>query len=346
VNPPGNAYVYNLASSTPTVAVATLSGSSGEGFGFSVGISGTRVAVGAPAAGRAYVYDLASPTPTQPVFTLNNPGTAPGFGRALAISATRLVVGAFSQGYTNSAAYVYDLTTTPPGVLRLIDPTPAPEMFGASVAISGTRVVVGVYMANWGFRVPGRAHIYDLAGDNPAVAVVNLQNPNPSSYPGFGYSVAISGTRAAVSSQWTSGESGTGKAYVYDIAGDTPAVPIAMLSNPMVKGFLRSNSYDIWALYDRFGYSVAVDGTTVVVGSSEPPANGAAFVFGPSPQLTIAPASSNSATISWAPANSPELFLQSANDLARSNWVYAPSPANPVTIPLTNHAQFYRLFSP
>jgi len=219
-------------------------------------------------------------------------------------------------------------------------------MFGSSVAISGTRVVVGAYMTGWGFHVPGKAHVFDLASDTPTVAVATLLNPNPK-HPGFGYSVAISGTRVTVSSQWTEGESGTGKAYVYDIAGETPTVPIARLSNPMLIGYLRSNSYDVWALYDRFGCSVAADGMTVVVGSTEPPASGAAFVFGPTPRLTITSASPNSATVSWAPTNSPEFFLQTADKLAPTNWVYAPSGTpNPMTISLTNQSRFYRLFSP
>ena len=329
-------YVYDLTRSTPEVPMFVLNnpGPAPAYFGSSVGISGTRVAVGAPDAGRAYVYDLASTTPTQPTFTLNNPGTAPGFGRAVAISGARLVIGAFSEYQTNSAAYVYDLTTTPPGVLRLIDPAPSSaEMFGSSVAISGTRVVVGAYMVNWGSTTPGKTHIYNLTNDTPAVAVATL-TPQPLSS-GFGYSVAISGTRVVVSSVWSQFEDGRGAAFVYDIAGNTPTLPIAILRNPMFAGL------------DSFARSVAVDGTTVVVGSAEPPANGAAFVFGPEPRLTIAPSSTNSATISWVPANSPEFFLQSANDLAASNWLYAPShTTNPVSIPVTNQARFYRLFSP
>ena len=86
---------------------------------------------------------------------------------------------------------------------------------------------------------------------------------------------------------------------------------------------------------------------TVVVGSTEPPASGAAFVFGPTPRLTITSASPNSATVSWAQTNSPEFFLQTADKLVPTNWTYAPSGTpNPMTISLTNQSRFYRLFSP
>ena len=77
----GSAYVYNLISTTPSVPFATLNNPSRaeyDHFGFSVGISGTRVVVGAPGndtvvtdAGRAYVYDLSRNTPTVPWFTLD-----------------------------------------------------------------------------------------------------------------------------------------------------------------------------------------------------------------------------------------------------------------------------------
>lgn len=102
----GRAYVYDLASATPMVPVATLnnpSPASSDLFGTAVAVSGMRVVVGASQddteatdAGSAYVYDLASPTPTVPAATLNNPAPAIGdnFGRSVAISGIAAAVGA------------------------------------------------------------------------------------------------------------------------------------------------------------------------------------------------------------------------------------------------------------
>src|SRR5437899_12035113 len=59
----GSAYVYDLASATPSVPVATLNNptsSSADYFGHSVGIFGTRVVVGAVGGGTtgsAYITD-------------------------------------------------------------------------------------------------------------------------------------------------------------------------------------------------------------------------------------------------------------------------------------------------
>src|SRR6266516_4077193 len=69
----GTAYVYDLASPTPTVPVATLTDprpATSASFGYSVAVSGTRVVVGVPvggSAGTAHVYDLAIATPSASV---------------------------------------------------------------------------------------------------------------------------------------------------------------------------------------------------------------------------------------------------------------------------------------
>ena len=125
----GSAYVYDLASGTPTVPVASLINSvANASFGKSVAISGTNVVIGAPddsstgvsRSGSAYVYDLTSVTPTVPVVSLNNPTPADSdyFGYSVAISGVRVVVGA-PRDYTGAAnagsAYVYlGIDMTPP----------------------------------------------------------------------------------------------------------------------------------------------------------------------------------------------------------------------------------------
>ena len=73
----------------------------------------------------------------------------------------------------------------------------------------------------------------------------------------FGYSVAISGTRVVVGANGDdTGASDAGSAYVYDLSGGTPTVPVATLNNPGP------------AASDYFGNSVAISGTRVVVGAS------------------------------------------------------------------------------
>jgi drug/metabolite transporter superfamily protein YnfA len=238
----GNAYVYDLASATPTIPMATLlnpSPSSDDRFGFSVAIYGSRVVVGTPGddttdargAGSAYVYDLASATPTTPVVSLHHPSPSgfDHFGSSVAIAGTRIVVGApwDDTGAENSGtAYVYDLASTTPTlpVATLLNPSPVGlDKFGSSVAISGTRIVVGVPERDMGAVDSGTTHVYDLASAAPTAPVTTLQNPVPTPYDWFGASVAISGTRIVVGTPGdASPQAGKGSAYVFGPGGPTP----------------------------------------------------------------------------------------------------------------------------
>ena len=276
----GRVYVYNMSSGTPTVPVATLNKPSPadyDYFGYSVTISDTRVVVGAPytdtgasGAGSAYVYDLASGTPTVPVVTLNNPDPSSGdlFGASVAISSTRVVVGVpykeggvFASGilYNAGRAYAYDLSNGTPSVpvATLNNPSPVDDdFFSYSVAISGTRVVVGAPSDDTGATNAGSAYVYDLGSGTPTAPVASLNNPGPSTGDKFGTSVAISGRWMVVGAMWDkTGARRSGSAYVYDLASATPTVAVATLNNPNP------------AEDDYFGYSVAISGTRVVIGT-------------------------------------------------------------------------------
>ena len=270
----GSAYVYNLASATPTVPVATLNNPSPvvfDNFGNSVAISGTHAVVGAwkddtgaSDAGSAYVYDLSSGTPTVPVVTLNNPSPAISdrFGCSVAISGTRVVVGTYQDdtGATDTGrAYVYELSSGTPAVpvATLNNPNPAiSDYFGWSVAISGARVVVGAYKDDTGAIDAGSAYVYDMSSGTPTLPTITLTNPNPTAGSYFAWAVAISGARVVVGAyQDDTGATDTGSAYVYDLSGGTPTVPTVMLNNPDP------------SVADFFSWSVAIAGTRVVVGA-------------------------------------------------------------------------------
>ncbi len=282
--------IYNLDSATPTVALATLTATnpvSGDQFGSSVALSGTRLAVGAwrndaflKTFGNAYVYDLTSATPTVPAVSINNPTPALGdsFGQAIALSGNLLIVGAPNDdaGATDTGvAYVYDLASATPStpVLTLNNPFPAANAtFGGWVAIEGGRAAVGA---------ASKFHVYDLTSTTPTVPIATY---------GAGGPVAISGARVALLSggslniyDFTSsipstpavtisaagsvmsmsgsrvvvGSSGTGpagKAWVYDLASGTPSTPIATIDNPSGSS-------------DQFASTVAISGSRVAIGA-------------------------------------------------------------------------------
>ena len=65
------------------------------------------------------------------------------------------------------------------------------------------------------------------------------------------------------------------------------------------------------------------------------------------PTLTIAPASPGFATLSWLPATGTNWILRERLSLTAGAWTNSPSGfTNPVTVPVTPSARFYRLFKP
>jgi len=266
----GSAYVFDLGGATPTIPVATLrnpSPAAGDLFGFAVGISGTRVVVGAVRddigatdAGSAYLYELASATPTVPVATLNNPAPAGGdnFGSAVAISGTWVVVGApYDDGGAGNAgsAYVYYSVGASTALLATI-PNPSPALndyFGWAVAVSGTRIVIGAPSDSTGATSAGSAYAYNLTGA-PTIPAATLNSSTP--FERFGSAVAVSGDHVVVGAPSnTGGAAGAGRARVYNLAGATPTVPGATLTKPTP------------TVYDNFGSFVAISGTRVAIGA-------------------------------------------------------------------------------
>ncbi len=273
----GVVYVYNLASATPTVAVAELPdpNTGAQNFGIAVAMDGTRVAVSAPYGNPSlptpypaavYIFDIASATPQIPVATISDSGGnwIDGFGRTLGISGSRVVVGI--PGYDTALedvgrAKVFDYLSALPGPIATIDaPNPTAGMsFGFAVAISGSRVVVSAPRDDTGAVDAGTAWVYNLAGGTPTVPVLTLQKPVPTANEGFGAAVALSGSRVVVGSvrDYLAVGSDPQPTHVFDLNSATPLVPIATLENPTPEA------------QDQFGYAVAISGTRVVVGSPQ-----------------------------------------------------------------------------
>lgn len=277
----GRAFVFDLASATPTVPVVNLVppdlAVAGE-FGLSVDISGSRVIVGAlndalqtQGVGDVFVYDLNSATPATPALTLHNPSaTGTRFGWPCAISGNRVVVRSFESSAVS--VVVYDLASATPTVpvSTLNNPSSSQtDDFGSDVAISGTSVVIGVPLDDSLLQDAGRAYLYQLPGAAPVAA---LDGGLPLQTPYFGTAVARSGQLLFVGSP-------NGNAYgipggnvaIYNLESATPLIPVTILQNPQ------------FGSYGYFGASIAVSGTNVVVGAPymtvEGVGSGAAYVY-------------------------------------------------------------------
>lgn len=274
-NDAGIVYVYNLASSTPSVPTFVLTNPSpveNDSFGFSVAMSGSRLIVGAPKAGegssdagRVYVYDLASGSPMTPVVQINNPYATMNFGSAVAIDGTKVVVSAVQETGTlgdSCRVHVFDLASPTPSqpVLSLADPTPASDdHFGYAVAISGTKVAATAPLHDNGFNNSGAAYVYDLTSGTPGDPLLMLPNPTPALDDNFGNSVALAGSRLVVGisldDQGANSDSGT--VCIYDLNSPTPTVPALTVGNPGAPGG------------DEFGHAVSLCGNRLLVAAPD-----------------------------------------------------------------------------
>ena len=111
-------------------------------------------------------------------------------------------------------------------VITLTNPTPSrSDQFGLRVAISGTRVVVPA--------TNNIVYLYDLNAATPTLPVLAITNLSPAAGNGFGAAVAISDTLIVVGlGQDDTYALDAGIAYVYDLAGVTPATPRMTLAKP------------------------------------------------------------------------------------------------------------------
>ncbi len=250
---------------------AELKGSdtvAGDTFGSAVALSGTTAVVGAPDhgsyAGTAYVFTETKGAWKQRA-ELSGTDTVAGdtFGSAVAISGTTAVVGA--AGHAGAAGRAYVFTETKGAWKQRAElkgsDTAAVDHLGASVAISGTTAVVGEpeHAKN-----TGRAYVFtETKGAWKQRAELKGSDTVSSDY--FGSSVAISGTTAVVGAHGHANS--TGRAYVFTEAKGAWKQAAELQGSDTVPG-------------DLFGYSVAVSGTTAVVGTPEQAADaGRAYVF-------------------------------------------------------------------
>jgi nucleoside-specific outer membrane channel protein Tsx len=259
--------------STPPIGrqLAELKGSdtiADNGFGVSVAISGTTAVVGAPgyakSAGRAYVFKKTGTVWNQ-VAELKGSDTVAGdyLGYSVAISGTTIAVCA--PGHSKDAGQEYMFTNTASGWKQAAElkgsDTVAADYFGYSVAISGTTAVVG----SPGYaKTAGRVYVFTKTGTAWKQAA-ELKGSDTVADSGFGFSVAVSGTTAVVGAPIYT--KNAGRAYVFiNTAGGWKQV--AELKGSDTVGD------------DGFGISVAISGTTALVGADgHAKEAGRAYVF-------------------------------------------------------------------
>jgi uncharacterized protein (TIGR03437 family) len=237
----------------------------------SVAVSGDTVVLGAVSddigangdQGSAYVFTRSGTIWTQQQkLTADDGAKSDQFGRSVAISGETIVVGAntdeIGANIGQGSVYVFTRSgaTWRQRQKLIADDGAANDSFGVSVAISGDTVVVGASSDDIGANVDqGSAYVFTRSG-----AVWTQQQKltagDGAAINDFGFRVAISGDTVVVSAPLDDigGNFDSGSVYVFARSGAAWTQQ-------------RKLTAEDGAAFDRFGYGIALNGNTVVVGA-------------------------------------------------------------------------------
>ncbi len=274
----GSAYVFVRSGSTWTQQqkIKGTSLSVFDNFGYSVAISGERVAVGAHKddvkvvdQGSTFVFTRSGTTWSQSGQVSASDGS-PGdeFGHAVAITGTTVLVGSYVDDLKKKdegSLYVYTLAGTAWQQQKALAQRPggiAGDWLGYSVALAGDTAVVGNPRDDDKGKDSGSAHVF-LRGKSGWTHQQMLLSSDGEAGDNFGHAVAVSGDTVAVGApldrsssisprfgaMYVFGRSGTAWSQRYKAVGAT--------------------------INDQLGFSVALHKDTLVAGAPYHDAKGA-----------------------------------------------------------------------
>jgi len=183
------------------------------------------------------------------------------FGYSVAIDGDTVVVGASGDGAERGAAYVFRTLDGGATYVELAKLTAADaaadDCFGSSVAIDGSTVVIGAGR-NWYANTGGALYVFRTTDGGATYDLVAKLTPaDGRDGDGFGDSVAIDDGIIVVGARGDDDAGGNaGAVYVFRTTdGGATYDQVAKLTA------------DDGAAHDYFGWSVAIDGNTIVVGA-------------------------------------------------------------------------------
>ncbi len=252
----GRAYIFERPSNkwiqvdrlTPTAEISTA----GQRFGTSVAISGRVLAVGSHAGdaatdtdpGAVYVFERRQGAWQQMArLTIEGIAAKDGFGQRVALSGRFLAVAAPGA----DRVYLFQFRRQQWQLHTTLEVSSADTVFGDSIGLSGQTLVVG---APGGFFLSS-AYVYERAGstwEQQAQLLPELVDPS-----GFGTAVDIDGEILVVGANNELNSDRVGAAYLYE---------------RQPTGWERLQRITAGGSgLDRFGQSIAVDGSRVIVGA-------------------------------------------------------------------------------
>jgi hypothetical protein len=237
----------------------------GDRFGNSVAISGSTALVGARLdddagedSGSAYLYDFTDPNNIiETKLTASDAAAFDQFGKFVAISGSTALVGAWGNddaGTNSGSAYLFDVATGVQLFKLTASDAADGDGFGWSVALSSATALVGAPGNGDAGTNSGSAYLYDFS-DPCNITEIKLTASDAATEDYFGSSVAISASTAIVGAHLDddAGDA-SGSAYLYDFSDPCSVIETKLTASDA-------------AADDRFGGSVALSGTTAIVGA-------------------------------------------------------------------------------
>ncbi|MHC1730133.1 MAG: hypothetical protein AB9866_29740 [Syntrophobacteraceae bacterium] len=262
----GSVYVYVLDNGAwiKQAKLVAGDGAGGDSFGRSVGLSGDTIVVGAPGddvkgsnSGSAYVFVRTNGVwKKQARLVPSDGGAGDSFGSSVAISGSRIVVGApgdDDKGANAGAAYVFVRSNGAWSMEKKLRGNAEGDTFGV-VAISSNTIVIGSPGNDDNGANAGSAYIYFLS-DGIWKSQKKLLPSDGAPGDSFGCSVGINLDTVVIGAR--------GK----DIKGSSSGAAYVAVRSDGVWGGLKRLLAPDGAEYDLFGQSVAVSGSSILVGA-------------------------------------------------------------------------------
>ena len=228
---------------------------------------GTNAVTAASAFTLAFAYDWTAATQQQQL--TGSTTASDSYGYSVSIDGDTAIVGAVFENNSQGAAYVYTRSGTTWSQQQKLTASDAQnsDRFGCDVEIDGDTVVIGAQLDD---SQAGAAYVFTRSGTTWSQQQ-KLVASTRINYDQFGGAVAINGDTIVVGALFEdSGGSNSGTAYVFTRSGTTWSQQ------------QKIQASDAQAA-DRFGYTVCIDGDTVVAGATYEDAGGteagAAYVY-------------------------------------------------------------------
>ncbi|QDU55292.1 FG-GAP repeat protein [Aeoliella mucimassa] len=252
----GSAYLFDASTGEMLHKLTASDGQQGDLFGVNVAVDGNLALVGASnrteqgsRAGAAYLFDVT--TGLQLAKLVPDDSAENGlFGGAVALSGNRALVGAYGDGEFSGAAYLFDTTTGAQLAKLTPNDAAANDYFGFSLAIEGDLALIGAFGDDDNGHNSGAAYLFDALTGEQRAKLVAIDG---AAGDGLGRAVALSGPMAMLGAYWDSDQGDrAGSAYVFEVASTAQVAKLVA----------RDGQPD-----DFFGESVALSGSTAIVGA-------------------------------------------------------------------------------